>query len=94
MELVFLTPLLKDCTEGIGGGIAINDKGLFEMRLSENRGSIDRVYEGVECGFMLIISVEFATFGAVGNERIKWGSEHAEVTNVHSVEVEKTEEGA
>ena len=34
MELAFLIPLLKDGTDGIGGGVAINREPVFELGLS------------------------------------------------------------
>ena len=93
MELAFLTPLLKNGAESIGRGVAINDKGFLKAWLSEDGGGANRIDEGVERGFMFIVPVELATLGAVGNERVKRGGEHAEITNVHLVEVEKAEEG-
>ena len=94
MELAFLTPLLKDGAKSVSRGIAINDKGFFEAWLSENGGSAYRINEGIKRSFMFIVPVKPATFSAVGNKCVQRSGEHAKVTNVHPVEVEKTEEGA
>ena len=93
MELAFLTPLLKNGAESISGGVTIKDKGFLKTWLSKNGGGAYGVNEGVKHGFVFIVPVKLATFSAVGDKRIKRGGEHAEVTNVHSVEVEETEKG-
>ena len=94
MELAFLTPLLKNGTKSVSGGVAINNEGFLEAWLSENGSGANSVDERVERGFVFIIPVESATFSAVGDERIERGGEHAEIANIHSVEVEKTKKGA
>ena len=93
MELAFLTPLLKNGAESVGGGVTIKNEGFLEAWLSENRGGAYCIDEGVKRGFMFIVPVELAAFSAVGNKRVKRCGKHAEVTNVHSVEVEKAEKG-
>ena len=91
MELAFLTPLLKNGAKSISGGVAINNEGFLKSWLSEDGSGTDGVDEGVKRGFVFIVSVESAAFSAVGDKRIERGGKHAEVTNIHSIEVEKTE---
>ena len=93
MELAFFTLLLKDGAKSVGGGIAINDKGVLETGLSEDWGSANCVDESIECGFMFIFPVEFAAFSAVSDERIEWGGKHAEISNVHAIKVEEAKKG-
>ena len=92
MELAFLTPLLKDSANGISGGVAINNKGVIETRLAENRGGADGVNQGLKSRFMFIFPMKMATFHAVSHKSVKRGGEHAEIMNVHVVKVEETEE--
>ena len=94
MELAFLTLLLKDGAQSIGGGIAINNEGVLKTWLSENGGGADCVDEGIECCLVLIFPVEFAAFSAVSDKRVKWSSQHAEVADVHSIEIEEAKESA
>ena len=94
MELAFLTPLLKNGAESIGGGVAINNKGFLEAWLSENGSSANGVDESIKCSFVFIIPVESAAFSTVSDERVEQGSEHAEVANIHSVKVEKAKKSA
>ena len=63
------------------------------MWLLEDRGSTHHINKSVKRGLVFIIPVKFAAFRSVGNKCIKWGGEHTEVANVHSVEVEKAEKG-
>jgi hypothetical protein len=93
VELAFLTPLLKNSAESVGRGVAIDDKGFLKTWLLEDGGGAYRVNEGVKRGFVFILPVKSASFGAVGNECIKWGGEHAEIANIHAIEVEKSEKG-
>ena len=93
MELAFLTPLLKDGANSVGGGIAINYKGFVEAGLSKDGSSADSVDEGVERGFMFIIPMESASLHAMGDEGVKWGSKHTEIANVHAIKVEEAEKG-
>ena len=67
MELAFLTPLLKDGAHHISGSVAINDKGVFKMRLSEDWGSANGIDKGLEGGFVFIFPVEPTPFGTVSN---------------------------
>ena len=94
MELAFLTPLLKDGANCIGGGIAINNEGVFEMWLLEHWGCADSIHQGLKSGFVFKVPVETTTFGTMRNESIKRCSEHAEVTNIHAIKVEETEESS
>ena len=93
MKLAFLTPLLKNGTKSVGGGIAIDNKGFFEAWLSEDRSGAHHIDECVKCGFVFVVPVKLATFSAVGNKCVKRGGEHTEVANVHAVEVEEAEKG-
>ena len=93
MELAFLTPLLKNGAESISGGVTIDDKRFLKAWLSEDGGGADCVNKSVERGFVLIIPVKSAAFCAVGHKHVEQGGEHAEVADVHSVEIEKAEEG-
>ena len=93
MELAFLTPLLKDGAQSVSGGVAINNEGFIETGLSKNRGGANGVDKSVKRSFVLVIPVVSATFGAVGDECIKWDGEHTKIANVHAVEIEKTEKG-
>jgi hypothetical protein len=72
VELAFLTLLLKDGTKSIGGGVAINNEGLLETRLSENRCGANGVDESIECGLVFILPVEATALSTVGDERIEW----------------------
>ena len=94
MELAFFTPLLKNSAESISGGVAINNERFFEAWLLENRRGANSVDKSVKRGFVFIVPVKSAAFSAVGDKRVEWGGEHAEVVNIHLVEVEKTEKHA
>jgi hypothetical protein len=94
VELAFLTPLLKDGAKSVGGGVAINNEGVFETRLSEDGGGADGVNESVKCGFVFVVPMKSATFSAMGYECVEWGRKHAEIANVHAIEVEEPKESA
>ena len=94
MKLAFLTPLLKDGTKSVSGGVAINNEGFLEAWLSENWSGANSVNESIKRGFMFVVPVESATFSTMGDEHIEWGREHTEVMDIHAVKVEKTEESA
>ena len=92
MELAFLTPLLKDGANCVNRGVAINNEGLFKMRLSEYWGCADSIHQGLKSGFVFRVPMETTSLGTMCNEGVKWCSEHTKVQNVHAVEVEETEE--
>ena len=71
MELAFLIPLLKDSANSIGGGIAVDHELIFKSGLSQNRGSANSVYKGVERHLMFIIPIEFPPFCAESDECIE-----------------------
>ena len=91
MELAFLTPLLKDGADCVGGGVTIDDEGIFEARLMKDWGGANSVDKGLEGGLMFVVPMEAAALRTVGNQHIEWGREHAEILNVHAVEIEETE---
>ena len=64
MELAFLTPLLKNGTKSIGGGVAVNDKGFFKAGLLKDGGGAYRIDEGVKRGFVFIIVKALAGLSA------------------------------
>ena len=94
MELAFLTPLLKDGTQSVSGGIAINNEGFFKMGLSEDGGGANGVNESVKRGFVLVIPMESASLSTMGDKCIEWGGEHTEIADVHAIEVEEPEKRA
>jgi hypothetical protein len=91
MELAFLTLLLKDGAQSISGGVAIDNEGFLKTGLPENWGGTNGVNKSVKRGFVFVVPMESAAFSAVGDECIKWGGEHAEIADIHAVEVEETE---
>ena len=93
MELAFLTPLLKDSTDSISGGVTIDDEGVLETQLMKNRGHTDSIDKGLEGRFMLIFPMEMAPFCAVGDQSIERCGEQTEVVNVHAVEIKESEKG-
>ena len=90
MELAFFTPLLKDSANSVSGGVAIKDEGVLKTRLVQNRGHTDCVDKSLKGGFMFGFPMETAASCAVSNESVEWCSDHAEITNVHPIEVEET----
>ena len=94
MELAFLTPLLKDGAKSVSRGVAINDEWFIEMWLAKDRCGANGVNEGIECGFMFIFPMEFASLCTMGDKCVEWGSEHAEIANIHAIKVEKAQECA
>ena len=94
MELAFLTLLLKDGAYSVCGGVAINHEWVLETWLAKDQGGANGVDKGLKCGFMFVLPVEFTTLGAKRDKRIERGCEEAEVSNVHAVKVEKSQECA
>ena len=92
MELAFLTPLLKDGAKSVSGGVTINNKGLIKTGLMKDRGGANGIDKSVEHRFVCVVPVKFASFRAVCNKGIQRGSEHAEITDIHVVEIEKPQE--
>ena len=92
MELAFLTLLLKDGADSVSGGVAINNKRIFESGLTKDRGRANSVHKGLKGGFVFVFPMEFATFGAKRDKCIERGGQSAEIPNVHAIEVEETEE--
>ena len=93
MELAFLTPLLKNSAESVGGGVAIDDKRFIKLWLSKDRGGANSVDKSVKGRFVFVIPMEFTPLHAVGNKGVKWGGEHTEMMDVHVVKVEKSQKG-
>ena len=73
MELAFLTLLLKDGADSVSGGVAIDDEGLIETGLTENRSRANGVDEHLEGGLVFTFPVEFAALRAKRNECVKGG---------------------
>ena len=71
VELAFFTPLLKDSANCISGGIAINNKGVFETWLSQDQGCANCIYKGLESGFVFTVPMEMATLGAMCHKSIE-----------------------
>ena len=89
MELAFLTLLSKDGAKSVSRGVAIDNEGFIKTGLTKDRGGTDGVDESIERRFMFVIPVKSAPFCAVSDEGIQRGSEHAEIADIHVVEVEK-----
>ena len=90
MELAFLTLLLKDGAESISGGI----EQVIETWLTKDGGGANGIDKGIKCGFVFICPMEFAPLCAMGHKCIEWGSKHAEIVDIHAIEVEKAQERA
>ena len=74
MELAFLTLLLKDGANSVGGGVAIENKWVLETRLAEDWSRTDGIYECLEGGLVFILPVEAATFRTEGDKGVQRGS--------------------
>ena len=94
MELAFLTLLLKNGAKSVSGGVAIDYEGVLKTRLAKNRGRANGVDEGLEGGFVFVFPMKFAAFSTESYQGIERSGEHAEVPDVHAVEVEETQECA
>ena len=94
MEFAFLIPLLKDGTDSISGGVAINRELIFESRLSQDRGGANRVHQGVECGFKFIIPIKLPSFRTMSNKGIERCGQHAKVADIHAIKVQEAEESS
>jgi hypothetical protein len=90
VELAFLTLLLKDSADSVGGGVAINYKWVLKMGLSKDRGRTNGIDECLEGRFVFIFPMKFATLSAECNECIEGGGQQTEVPDVHAIKVEKT----
>ena len=91
MELAFLIPLLKDSANRVSGGVAINCELVVKSGLSQDGGCADSVHQGVEGCFKFIVPVKLPSLGAVSDEYVERCGQHAEVSNVHAIEIEETE---
>ena len=94
MELAFLTLLLKDGADSIHGGVAINHKWVLKTGLSKDGGHANGVDKCLERGLVFVFPVKFATFSAESDKRVKGGGQEAEVSNVHAVKIEESQERA
>ena len=90
MELAFLTLLLKDGADSVSGGVAIDNEGIFEAGLAEDRGRTNSINKRLKGRFVFIFPVEFATLSAKRDKCIERGSEGAKIPNVHAIEIEET----
>ena len=88
---VFKAGLTKNWSRTNGIDECVEGRFVFEVPVKATAFRAERD-KSVERHFVFIIPVEFATFSTVGNKRVEWGGEHAEVMNVHLVEVKKTKE--
>ena len=93
MELAFLTPLLKDGTNCVSGGVTINHEGVLETWLSEDWCCTDGIYQGLKGGFMFRVPVETASFGTMCDKGVEWCGKHTEIANIHAIKVKETKEG-
>ena len=73
MELAFLTLLLKDGADSVGGGVAINYKWVLEMGLSKDRGRTYGIDECLEGRLMFVFPMEFATLSTKRDKCVKGG---------------------
>ena len=87
MELAFFTPLLKDGANSVSRGVAIEDEGVLKTRLVQNRCCADRVDKGLKGGFVVGFPMETAAFRTMSNEGVEWCCKHAEITDVHAIEI-------
>ena len=94
MELAFLTLLLKDGADSVSGGVAINNERVLESGLAKDRGRANGIHKGLKGGFVFVFPMKFATFGTERDECVEGSGQSAEISNVHAVEVEETEEGS
>ena len=92
MELAFLIPLLKDGADSVGGGVAINDELVFKPGVSQNGGGANCIHQGVECGFKFVVPVKLPSSRTVSDERVKRCGQHAEITDVHAIEIQEAKE--
>ena len=94
MELAFFTLLLKDGADSVSGGVAVNNKRIFESGLSKDGGRAHGIHKGLKSGFVFVFPMKLATFGTKRDKCVERGGQSAEISNVHAVEVEETEEGS
>ena len=92
MELAFLIPLLKDGADSVGGGVAINYELVFKPRLSQDRGGADGVDQSMERCFEFLVPVKLPSLGAVSDECVERCGQHAEIANIHAIEIQEADE--
>ena len=92
VELAFLIPLLKDGANSVSGGVTINRELVLKPGLSQNGGGPNSIYQGVECGFKLIVPVKLPSLGAMSNKCIERCGQHAKIVNIHAIEIQEAEE--
>ena len=57
-----------------------------------NGGSADSIDQSVECRFEFIVPVKLPSFSAESNQHVERCGQHAEVTNIHAIEIQEAEE--
>jgi hypothetical protein len=73
VELAFLTLLLKDGADSIGGGVAVNYKWIFETWLTEDGSHTNGIDECLKGGFVFIFPMESTALSTKCDERIEGG---------------------
>ena len=89
MELAFLTLLLKNSTDSICGGVAINDEWVVKTWLMKDQGHANGINKVLKGRLVFLLPVEFTAFSTICNERIEGSGQKTEISNVHAVEVEE-----
>ena len=87
MELAFLTPLLKDSTDSVSRGVAINNEGVLEAWLTKNQSRTNCINKGLKSGFVFVIPNEMASLCAMGDQCVEWCGKHTKIPDVHAVEI-------
>ena len=92
VELAFLIPLLKDGTDGVSGGVAINHKSLFKTGLMQDGGRANGIHQRVKSGLEFVVPIKLPSSRAVSDECIERCGQHAEISNVHAIKIQEAEE--
>ena len=87
VELAFFIPLLKDGANSVSGGVAIDRESVLKAGLMKDGGGTNRVHQGVKRGFEFVVPIKLPSPGAVSDERIERCGQHAEITDVHAIEI-------
>src|ERR1700679_338572 len=66
VELAFLIPLLKDHSHRVGRSVAIYDKGVFELGLSEYGGGAYGILQGDKGLFVFVVPIKLPPSCAMG----------------------------
>ena len=91
VELAFLIPLLKDGADSVSGGVTIDCEAFFKAGLSKDGGGTNSIHQSVECCLEFVVPIKLPSLGAKGDERVERCGQHAEISNVHAVEIQEAE---